>query len=559
MSRFKIDKIKTRYIIYIALLLSFIVQLIIISQGPVKLLEQYTGDDFYYYLKISQNMVLGKGMTFDGTTQTTGFHPLMVFTLLPVYSLFSSNLILPVYYILVIMAALTAFSSLFIYKIGKLLNNEYVGVIAALLWLFNPYIALMSVSGFETPFVVFFLFASLYTYLKIKISKNYYWKNILLLGVLLGLLFLSRTDTIIFIILLLLDFAISQYKTRNKNTKFINMPHFKNIFLLGITIFLISLPWFILSYVNVGTVFPGSANAVRYMDIKQIFPEYSINNPVQTVPYLKQGAYNSLAAVAQVMAYAGGGNIYPTQETMLNKIHVLSVVFASGAFFILILLKLKKFKEFNSKLINAKFLIFYFIFHILFYSFYMFAKDSMRYHIPLMSVVLIVIPSCIYFVYKEYFNNAICKRIFKIFSILLILFFFISTFIYIQIHFVPNNFDYRRYYDAAIWLKENTSNDIIVGCPNSGILGYYSDRKVVNLDGVVNPDAFNARFNNNLTAYMIANNITYVLDRADYLESYNSNDNNQLFKYYFKWKIIDNAYGSYGVTIYILNESIRSG
>lgn len=36
----------------------------------------YAQDDFYYYLKVAQNLADGLGSTFDGTTLTNGYHPL---------------------------------------------------------------------------------------------------------------------------------------------------------------------------------------------------------------------------------------------------------------------------------------------------------------------------------------------------------------------------------------------------------------------------------------------------------------------------------------------------
>jgi hypothetical protein len=39
---------------------------------------------------------------------------------------------------------------------------------------------------------------------------------------------------------------------------------------------------------------------------------------------------------------------------------------------------------------------------------------------------------------------------------------------------------------AALWLRENTSEDSRTGSWNAGLLGYFSHRAIVNLDGLVN-------------------------------------------------------------------------
>jgi hypothetical protein len=62
-------------------------------------------DDGFYAFKIAENIAHGKGATFDGIHPTTGFQPLYVLLLVPVFALSGDNLAVPVY------AALTTFST----------------------------------------------------------------------------------------------------------------------------------------------------------------------------------------------------------------------------------------------------------------------------------------------------------------------------------------------------------------------------------------------------------------------------------------------------------------
>jgi len=57
-------------------------------------------------------------------------------------------------------------------------------------------------------------------------------------------------------------------------------------------------------------------------------------------------------------------------------------------------------------------------------------------------------------------------------------------------------------YAAAQYLKENTEPDARVAAFNAGVIGYFSDRTVINLDGVVNSDAFDALQDHRLLAYV---------------------------------------------------------
>lgn len=49
-------------------------------------LDWFHFDDAFYYFKTAQNIVAGRGVTFDGTGPTNGFHPLWMLLLLPLFA-----------------------------------------------------------------------------------------------------------------------------------------------------------------------------------------------------------------------------------------------------------------------------------------------------------------------------------------------------------------------------------------------------------------------------------------------------------------------------------------
>jgi hypothetical protein len=75
-------------------------------------------------------------------------------------------------------------------------------------------------------------------------------------------------------------------------------------------------------------------------------------------------------------------------------------------------------------------------------------------------------------------------------------------------------------YQAAYWLAGNTQSTERSGAFNSGIIRYYSGRKVVNLDGVVNPMAFRAIRSYKLGEYIKNNGIKYIVDWEYSLNQY---------------------------------------
>jgi hypothetical protein len=74
-----------------------------------------------------------------------------------------------------------------------------------------------------------------------------------------------------------------------------------------------------------------------------------------------------------------------------------------------------------------------------------------------------------------------------------------------------------------LWIKENTGTTESVGVFSAGIPIYFSERRVVNLDGVVNFKAIEALENRNVIEYMKSENITLWFDSNYFNESFTEN------------------------------------
>ena len=67
-------------------------------------------------------------------------------------------------------------------------------------------------------------------------------------------------------------------------------------------------------------------------------------------------------------------------------------------------------------------------------------------------------------------------------------------------------------YAAARWIAANTPSDAVVGSWTAGIYGYFAQRRVINLDGVVNWDAIRAYQARDLYAYISEQRIGWTVD-----------------------------------------------
>ena len=84
------------------------------------------------------------------------------------------------------------------------------------------------------------------------------------------------------------------------------------------------------------------------------------------------------------------------------------------------------------------------------------------------------------------------------------------------------NFTSRLYvarYDAALWIAENSPHDTIFAAWNTGQLAYFSNRRFINLDGVINNVDYYKRVLRgpvSLTDYLSENKVGFIVDYDTY-------------------------------------------
>jgi hypothetical protein len=123
----------------------------------------FTRDDAYYYFKVAQNISEGHGSTFDGINPTNGYHPLWMLVCVPIFALARFDLILPLRVLIVVMAALSATTSILLFRLLKKITGEPIAMLAASFWAFNMLVhSIITQQGMETGIValsaVLFLF-----------------------------------------------------------------------------------------------------------------------------------------------------------------------------------------------------------------------------------------------------------------------------------------------------------------------------------------------------------------------------------------------------------------
>lgn len=153
-------------------------------------------EDFGYSLKIAKNIALGLGETFDGVVPTDGYQPLYVWLMVPVFWVFKSKLEAPIHAAVTLLALANVATGYAIYSILKRLTGQAApALLGAAFWMFNFAIAKDGTNGLEAGLSVMLATFTVNYFLGIN-ENNADTPRAIKLGLLLGLSFLGRVDAV---------------------------------------------------------------------------------------------------------------------------------------------------------------------------------------------------------------------------------------------------------------------------------------------------------------------------------------------------------------------------
>lgn len=167
------------------------------SLGPVLALPS---DDAFYYFQIARNIVAGEGCTFDRIAPTNGFHPLWMLCVLAVFSLADGDAATPVQTILAGSVVLSLVTLVLLHRLVEKYIAPGCGLVAVAACLLPNVLSAM-LNGMETGLVTFSLVVLLWLcYQRRLLDPAARPRRAFALGVLLGVVTLCRLDTVFFFI-----------------------------------------------------------------------------------------------------------------------------------------------------------------------------------------------------------------------------------------------------------------------------------------------------------------------------------------------------------------------
>ncbi len=478
----------------------------------------YLYDDSFYAFQIARNIAEGDGMTFDGVHPTTGFQPLYVFLLVPVFMITGGDPALPIHIALSLLAVFTGMTAYLLYKIAKRYVGFSASLAAAMIWAFSPIVTRQTANGLETAIASFMIVASVWYYLeRIRGEDDPQASRFFALGLLLGLCILSRIDGAFLALVVVPDYFLVLRRRGASSRILARMA----LVPAGVVIFYG--PWFLFNIIESGSIIQDSGRATRFLSMAYAsyfgFGEESLAFCGPDISFIWvhfEHAVSSLKVIPPVQVLFRSAE---RLDSMLGTGAAFRIISNIAGFLLLIGAGIAVFiwrrDEERSRRGEVNFLLIYSGLLMLSYSIYIFGSFFfLRYFFP---VYLI---ACIYFAFflQDGFDwlraRSVTVRRAAVAASAVYLFLF-SFFSYSQAF---RSHPVYPYYDIAQWIEANTEEGEILGVFQCGTIGYLCNRQVINLDGKVNRDAFFALESGNLGEYLRDEGIDVVIDHAKIIE-----------------------------------------
>ncbi len=218
-------------------------------------------DDAFYYIKIAQSIVHGGGSSFDGISQTNGYHPLWMLVMVAVCALSGGSLLAPVIATIVISGAVCGLALWVVHDAVERWAAPGFGWVAVALCLVPNLLTAMT-NGMETGILLLALFTWVwclhrFDWMSFAVPLRCQFAS----GLVLGVIFLSRLDSAFLVLAAGAMFLAAGIMTR---APWRQLAARCLALVAGVLVF--AVPFFLWSHLQFGTLSPISGR------VKSSFP-----------------------------------------------------------------------------------------------------------------------------------------------------------------------------------------------------------------------------------------------------------------------------------------------
>ncbi len=440
-------------------------------------------DDSFYYLQIAKNIAAGYGSTFDRINPTNGYHPLWTLVLVPLFWLVPHDNELAIHLTLTLQVLMTLAAMGLFYRFVTTYLDRTTAFFGLLLCL-SPRLVRLWLDAMPTTLSVCLHLALInFVCLQSPLHKIVRARDDLVVGTILGLAFLSRLDAVFLIVAIVLTIA---YHCLVRNQYPISYA-IQRLVRIGLPVGLLSLPYLFHNLSAFGHLVPisGSLKIVHYDLVSIDFLHKAVVQlvwPFRIGVILLSSIVSLSILVPLLLALLCAVElIFLVRTGFLTHLHHLKVLSRAGFYLLFALLHY----AYNSIFIPKSII----------YSWYW---------VPEVIVGLFVV-TWFFYIFRQWLTSqwetlaVVATSAGYALCVLL----FIAGLALRYDH--PRHRFLREIYQQAVWIKNSLPEDAIIAAWDAGALGYISERRVINLDGLVN--------NFELQEYKRAGRLTEYLDK----------------------------------------------
>jgi hypothetical protein len=400
----------------------------------VEQLTFFVSDDAYYYLNVARNLTHGAGSSFDGINPTNGYHPLWMLCLLPVYWLCGNSPEWALRMTLVTQVLILAG----ILWLAWDLYRRYAGNIIPILvgvavvgTLFSPLQVMFN--GLETDLVILLVVSIVHADAKWTfLGTEQAPARQAAFGLLLGLLMLARLDEAFLVV----GIAIWSLIRKQPNAFAARIGHLLRSYWLTVIVFAaVVAPYFVWNFSQFGHLTPISGT------LKATFPHPVFRSQV-LMAYAPYIGLTLLAGMALLPMLKRPGAALPRPHLdLLTGLWIGCLLQVGWAVF---------FTSWGT-----------FQWH--------FAA-----HIPTICLILSF--------YAAWLMRAPSRQLVAVLAVVTA-----ATVVAFNMFAYYDKGDYHDgAYAAAAWARSQTPPNTVFALRDAGVFGYFSDRRTINLDGLIN-------------------------------------------------------------------------
>ncbi len=436
-------------------------------------------DDTYISLTLARNIAHGSGATFAGEP-TNGFQPLFVLLMVPVFLAASHDVVLPVHVATGLSAIFDTITLLLLCLIvARRCTSSLVIFPVALAWIFNPGGIRTATNGMETSLAGCFLMCGLFlTDREItNLEARATWRASLSIGLLVGLGMIARIDNVF-----LGASALVVLIALGRN----DLPRAcGNALILVMGAFIAYIPWLAFSYFTTRDLFPISGKAVRLMSLATVDFKPTWGNWYSLV--LRAGL-DAVVQVNKTVLIAGAVTLVSlllVRGQPSGRIQARSAWVWPAAIFAILLF--------------AAYTLY--VFGPWFYMRYLFSS----------AIAFLLLLALLVDLLLQKMPHESHRRIAAMGITVLI-----AALNLVDPEFRQTYFSGEKpasgYMNVGLWAKRTFVPGTVIGCAQSGAIGYFADSlQIINLDGVVSKSCYESLLHFKTMAYLRERRVQFVV------------------------------------------------